>query len=278
LHAEIDSVRKIGLKLPGRVIMATPLQNSLSPSAISQTDRAVLTIREMLLRGDFKPGERISELPLTERLLAVDVNVSRTPLRLALDRLANEGLLRAWPTGGFVVCEFTLADVWDAIEIRGTLEGMAARLAAERVKPDSELDTLRKLHNELEQLVPVNSLTFTRYLELNEAFHAEIWRLANSPMLIRALEQVVKLPFAAPSALVYGHAESGYSSELSLIAKEHHRALIEAIASHEGTRAEALAREHSRVARQNLAHTLEDRDAVRRLPGGSLISLKASKS
>jgi GntR family transcriptional regulator of vanillate catabolism len=127
-------------------------------------------------------------------------------------------------------------------------------------------------------LVPVNSLTFTRYLELNEAFHAEIWRLANSPMLIRALEQVVKLPFAAPSALVYGHAESGYSSELSLIAKEHHRALIEAIASHEGTRAEALAREHSRVARQNLAHTLEDRDAVRRLPGGSLISLKASKS
>ncbi len=49
--------------------------------SISQTDRAVLTIREMLLRGDFEPGERISELPLAARLAEADVKVSRTPLR-----------------------------------------------------------------------------------------------------------------------------------------------------------------------------------------------------
>ncbi len=258
--------------------MSTLIDSPLSSPGISQTDRAVLTIREMLLRGDFAPGERISELPLTARLLAADVNVSRTPLRLALDRLANEGLLRPWPTGGFVVCEFTLADVWDAIEIRGTLEGTAARLAAERLKDPRDLDALRHLYTQLEELVPLDADGFPRYLQLNEAFHAEIWRLAGSPMLLRAIEQVVKLPFAAPSALVFGQAESGHSSRMSVIAQEHHRALIQAIANREGTRAEGLAREHSRVARQNLSHTLEDWEALRRIPGGSLISRKTKTS
>src|SRR5579862_6670887 len=94
---------------------------------VSQTGRTLLSLREMLLRGDFAPGDRISELPLVARL-----GVSRTPIRLALDRLAHEGLLEVSPGGGFVVREFTLTDVWDAIEMRGVLEGTAARLGAER--------------------------------------------------------------------------------------------------------------------------------------------------
>src|SRR5262249_43394182 len=94
----------------------------------SQTGRTLLSLREMLLRGDFQPGERLSELPLVARL-----GVSRTPIRLALDRLANEGLLEVVPSGGFVVREFTVGDIWDAIEMRGVLEGTAARLAAERL-------------------------------------------------------------------------------------------------------------------------------------------------
>jgi GntR family transcriptional regulator of vanillate catabolism len=256
--------------------MGAPQPSPLNSPGISQIDRAVLTIREMLLRGDFTPGERISELPLAARLQAANVSVSRTPLRLALDRLANEGLLRPWPTGGFVVCEFTLADVWDAIETRGALEGMAARLAAERLRDESELETLRRLYAQLEELVPLHVRSFPQYLERNQAFHSEIWRLARSPMLMRAIEQVIKLPFAAPSALVFGHAESEHSARLSIVAQEHHRALVEAIANGEGARAESLAREHSRVARQNLSHTVED--WVRRIPGGSLISFQKPKN
>src|SRR6476661_7927555 len=93
---------------------------------VSQTGRTLLTLREMLLKGEFAPGERLSELALVARL-----NVSRTPIRLALDRLSHEGLLEAFPSGGFIVCEFTLADIWDALDMRGVLEGTAARLAAE---------------------------------------------------------------------------------------------------------------------------------------------------
>jgi GntR family transcriptional regulator of vanillate catabolism len=253
--------------------MSTISANSaLDAPAVSQTDRAVLKIREMLLRGDFEPGERISELPLAARLAEADVKVSRTPLRLALEQLAHEGLLRPWPTGGFVVCEFSLADVWDTIEIRGVLEGTAARLAAERLTHDAQLTRLRELCAQLDETLPVRTDTFSRYLELNSAFHTEVWLLARSPMLLRTLEQVMRLPFASPSALVFGPAEAQHSDRVSRIAQEHHRALVEAIANREGTRAESLAREHARLARNNLSRAVEDTELMGRLPGAALIS------
>jgi GntR family transcriptional regulator, vanillate catabolism transcriptional regulator len=112
---------------------------------VSQTGRTLLNVREMLLRGDFQPGERISELPMVARL-----GVSRTPIRLALDRLANEGLLEPSPSGGFVVRSFALSDIWDAIEMRGVLEGTAARLAAERLTDDRELTGIRRCTTEMD--------------------------------------------------------------------------------------------------------------------------------
>ncbi|HEV8245062.1 MAG TPA: winged helix-turn-helix domain-containing protein, partial [Polyangiaceae bacterium] len=81
----------------------------MTTDARTQTERVVLTLREMLLRGDFKPGERLAELSLVALLGA-----SRTPVRLALDRLAHEGLLEAKETTGFRVRAFALDDVWDA--------------------------------------------------------------------------------------------------------------------------------------------------------------------
>jgi GntR family transcriptional regulator of vanillate catabolism len=100
----------------------------------SQTLRALLQMREVLLRGEFRPGERIREIQLSQRL-----QVSRTPLRLVLGRLEDEGLVVARPTGGFVASEFSLKDIHDGIEIRGVLEGTAAKLAAERITRPEEL-------------------------------------------------------------------------------------------------------------------------------------------
>ena len=91
--------------------------------SVSQTVRAQLALRDMILSGRLRPGERISELQ------AVDITgVSRTPVRLALVRLEDEGLLQAIPSGGFMVKAFTERDILDSIELRGTLEGLAARL------------------------------------------------------------------------------------------------------------------------------------------------------
>src|SRR5688572_23588300 len=99
-----------------------------SGDVASQIARAFVGVRALLLRGEFARGERISELPMVARL-----GMSRTPIRLALERLAHIGFLDVWPTGGFAVRGFTIAEVLDAIEVRAVLEGTAARLAAERL-------------------------------------------------------------------------------------------------------------------------------------------------
>lgn len=239
---------------------------------ISQTGRTLLNVREMLLRGDFQPGERISELPMVARL-----GVSRTPIRLALDRLANEGLLEPSPSGGFVVRSFALSDIWDAIEMRGVLEGTAARLAAERLSHERELAHIRKCMNEMDvYLGPAPNIdSFARYLDLNDAFHAAVVDLSKSPMLRRSLDQIVQLPFAQPSAVVYARSKMPGAAELFAIGQEHHRVILDAIARRQGARAEAAAREHSGLSRRILESVLQDREILSCVPGASLIRLPA---
>jgi len=243
-------------------------QRAASATPISQTERVILTLREMLLRGDFAPGERLAELTLVRRL-----NASRTPVRLALDRLAREGVLEALPAGGFRVREFAIADIWDAIEIRGVLEGTAARFAAERLTEPDELLRLRLCCRDAEQLLPMSLENFVRYVEINDAFHAELWRLAKSPMLSRTIESLIALPFAGPGALVFASTEPSEPTNLAIIAIEHFRGIADAIANREGTRAEGLAREHARLARRHLATALKDREVFNRMPGASLVRL-----
>jgi GntR family transcriptional regulator of vanillate catabolism len=235
---------------------------------VSQTGRTLLNLREMLLRGDFQPGERLSELPLVARL-----GVSRTPIRLALDRLANEGLLEISPSGGFVVREFTVGDIWDAIEIRGVLEGTAARLAAERFTDPRELDPLRRFRDELDAILKPDIDTFARYLDINEAFHSALVDLSRSAMLKRTLERVLSLPFASPSALVFARSKLPKATEMLTIGHEHHHAIVEAIENRQGARAESLAREHARLSRRNLEMVLSDKNIWSCVPGASLIRM-----
>src|SRR5262245_28955408 len=170
-----------------------------SPSDVaSHTARALFTLRESLMRGEFAPGERMSELPLVARL-----GVSRTPIRLALERLAHMGLLDISATGGFTVRGYSAAEALDAIEIRGVIEGTAARLAAERLVDVSEVETLRRLGAEMDRLERLTIDSFAHYMDVNEAFHLAIIDLAKSAMVKRAFEQAVSLPFASPSAMVF---------------------------------------------------------------------------
>ena len=219
-------------------------------SAESQRGRALIGLREMVLRGDFPPGARIPEIPLGERL-----GVSRTPVRLALETLAQDGLLEPIGAGGFRTREFTVRDIWDAIEARGVLEGAAARLAAERLADSRELDPARRISEALDRLVgpslsqgqPPSTSDMARYGDLNGAFHESIVSLAKSPMLKWSIEKIQSIPFAKPTAVVLSRSVEG-----TLIAQAQHRAILDAIGNREGARAENLAREHARFARQNL--------------------------
>ena len=252
--------------------MSSPTTN-LPPDSITpvstQTAKTVLNLRQMLFRGEFRPGEKLTELPLVARL-----GVSRTPVRLALDRLAHEGLLEPLPAGGFVVREFTLTDIWDAIELRGVLEGTAARLAAERLTDPHDLDLVRQYRDQMEPFRDDgdrDDADFSRYLELNEAFHSAIVDLAQSPILRMSLDRVLALPFAGPSSLVLsGHRPPG-SPELMGISLEHHRAIVQAIENRQGSRAESVAREHAQVSRRSFEIALSRQREWNSMPGASLI-------
>jgi GntR family transcriptional regulator of vanillate catabolism len=236
--------------------------------------RALLGLRELVLSGAFVPGARLSELPLVERL-----GVSRTPVRLALARLEHEGLLRALPAGGYAVREFSQSDIADAVELRGVLEGTAARFAAERGATQRELRGLRTVSDEIAGIVHrADYESFERYVDLNERFHARLLKLARSAMLERALAGIVSLPLAAPSAaFVLTEAELPESREILVIAHRHHLGLIESIEQRQGVRAESLAREHARLAFTNLELALRHREVLKRLPGASLIALPENR-
>jgi GntR family transcriptional regulator of vanillate catabolism len=234
------------------------------PTPDSQTDRLLLALRERILNGEFCPGERLTELGLVSLLKA-----SRTPVRLALERLAHEGLLDAIPSGGFRLRAFSLTDIRDAIEIRGVLEGTAARFAAERLESPEELGRAWQLVQQARLQAPITLDRFADYMEMNRKFHHELWRLAKSPLLYRELEHACKIPFAAPESLVFSLADREQST--AYVAAEQHRAMVEAIENREGARAEALAREHSRISRRNLESVFESTETSRRLPGAALI-------
>jgi len=162
-------------------------------------------MRELLLRGEFRPGERIPEIPLAARL-----HVSRTPLRLVLHRLEEEGLVAARPTGGFVASEFSIRDIYDGIEIRGALEGLAAKLAAERVSSNDRLDEIHQCLARIDRLIQTwtsGTDALAKYIALNARFHALFVDLAGSPMLRRAVDRAASLPFAGPNAFLLGHAQ-----------------------------------------------------------------------
>jgi GntR family transcriptional regulator of vanillate catabolism len=235
----------------------------------SQTIKALMSLRELILSGDITPGERLLEVALVDRL-----EVSRTPIRAALVKLAEEGLLEQMPNGGYAVRKFTEHDIRDAIEARGMLEGMAARLAAERGVSALSLSKLKDCVEGIDDLLETTNLTssdISRYFDLNELFHHQLVALSESFVVERMLERIVTLPFASPNAFVMAQSEIGQSWKVFFIAQEHHRGIIEAIENREGMRAESLAREHARLALRTLKTVLKNKSALDQVPGSKFI-------
>src|SRR3954452_10113672 len=142
----------------------------------SQAVKGQLRLREMILAGELPGGARIAELTLVERL-----GVSRTPIRAALMRLEQEGLLQALPNGGYAVRTFSERDVSDAIELRGTVEGLAARLAGGSGGATVVLAEAAACLSDIDAVLQQSALddeAFTRYVALNQRFHVLLAEMA----------------------------------------------------------------------------------------------------
>lgn len=233
----------------------------------AQTVKATLGLRQMLFDGRLRPGERLVEVALVKEL-----GVSRTPLRLAFGTLEHEGLLEAIPGGGFAARELTRRDVNDAIELRGALEGVAARLAVERLEGPDELGPLTVALEQLDRVVRDDSAdAILLYVSLNEEFHAQLVLLARSDVLSRQVDRLNALPFAAPGAsLLASHMELQEWRETRIVAQHQHRAIVDAIEARDGGRAEEVAREHARLSRRNLDLLIEHGAGLRQVVGVTL--------
>lgn len=230
--------------------------------------KAALGIRELVFSGEVSPGERLSEITLSSRL-----GLSRTPIRAALAQLEQEGVLETIPSGGYAARGFTQAEVADAIELRGVLEGTAARFAAERGVSPFRLQALHVLLADLDRIVAAPEvMDFEAYMARNEEFHDQLHALSGSEIIRRELERVTKLPFAGPNNFITAQSEMPQVRASLVVAQTQHRAIVNAIEMREGARAEAIAREHARLARTNLDLMIEDGKLMTKVPGLSLVS------
>jgi GntR family transcriptional regulator of vanillate catabolism len=245
--------------------------NNAEHPAHSQAVRAQLRLREMILAGELPAGARIAELTLVDKL-----GVSRTPIRTALMKLEQEGLLESLANGGYAVPTFTERDASDAIELRGTLEGLAARMAAERGCSSVVLSEARACLDRIDQVLAQDSLNddaFSTYVAENEQFHALLVEMTDSEVVRRELERVIGLPFASPSGFVVAQANSPQARDMLIIAQDQHRQVLSAIEHREGSRAEAIMREHSRLAQRNLREVMRSPD-LQGMPSVRLIRRK----
>lgn len=239
----------------------------------SQQSRVLVQLRDMILKGEFVPGERLAEIPLAEKLGA-----SRTPVRLALGSLEHEGLIEPSPAGGYQMRRFTSREIADAIRVRGVVEGFAARLLAEEGAPRQ---LLRELHECLEAgdkavNKPQMELDdYAAYVEMNDNFHRLIIEGCNNSTLKRIMELLLGQPFASPSAMLPMQSSMQEGQQWMQQAHRQHHALVQAIERGQGSRAQALGEEHVEIARMNLDYALDRPElAAELLPGMRLVAVK----
>lgn len=186
--------------------------------------------------------ERLPEgSPLVEADLAVALGVSRSPVRDALKRLAHKGLVEMRPRKGVIVATFSSAQISDFFDVREALEGLAARLAAERMSAEE----IARLRGHLDRVEDELSSGRHGYPALDEDFHARILQGARSHQLagaMRAIQSRVRLLRRRSSALQQRAGQ----------ALAEHRAILAAIESRDAPAAEAGMRQHIRNARENL--------------------------
>lgn len=218
----------------------------------AQTDRVVSELRAMMVSGELQPGERIIELQFAARL-----NVSRTPLRLALAELEKEGLLERLASRGFRVRAFSVDDIADAVDVRGVLEGMAARLIAERGASESWLLKMHAVVDEGRNLLepainkPWITIDALAWSKVNGRFHQLLVDETRNRALIAALQNNNKTPLTGPTVLMLPRIPSRLETTFVLRAQSDHEDLLLAITRREASRAEGIMREHAYRSREN---------------------------
>lgn len=212
-------------------------------TAIRNKPSALTRLREMILRGTLKPGERLREVELAERLA-----MSRTPIRQALPALAQEGLLVPAGGRGFAVRAFTRAESLQALHLRGMLEGYAAQRIVLLGRGPAVAEALMPHLDALEELLAQTSLSDTmeeRYGDLNERFHSTVVEAAGEGLLRDLVARCNVVPFTSPRVVAFEANEEAEILALLRYAQRQHHAIVDAFRAGDAMRVEMLFREHA---------------------------------
>jgi len=232
-----------------------PAPLSFEPNALIRAGNRSLSvmdqIREAILDGSVSAGERINEVRISKTL-----DVSRTPVRAALQALAGEGLLDYAPNRGFTVREFPLDAIVDAYEIRASLEGVAARFAAERGLSAEERAIVEQSLVAGDQLLARGEFAegdVHIYRGINGDFHETLLSAARNRMLAEMIRICHHVPMSSSRNIVaFEHRDVRRRHD------DHHR-IFEAIMAREPYRAEILMREHVSGVKASLVKSLTER-------------------
>lgn len=194
-------------------------------------------LRDWILHGRFKPGERIEEIPI-----AATMGVSRTPVRAALATLASEGLIDHLPKRGYLVRAFELDVILAAYEVRAVLEGLACRSAAQRGLSETLIQKLQQCLAIGDHILAKGALLpedHGPYQLMNVDLHNTFLEASANPWVGRFVDQANHIPYTSDRIVLWdvGH---------DVILRSHgdHHRIVEAIIKRDSARAEALMREH----------------------------------
>lgn len=213
---------------------------------MSQISTQVITqLRRWISEGRYAPGDRVAEVQVAEAL-----GVSRMPVRLAFRTLEQEGLLQRAGKRGFFVREFTRDDVLCGLEVRGVLEGLAARRLAEAGMGAPVTVMLRQCLTDGEAIFTGGQLSEAAVAEwsrINSLFHTTIVEAAGSSVIADAIARNNHLPFASSDSIIIDNSALEKEFKKLQLAHWQHQMVVQALERGEGARAEMLMREHAYV-------------------------------
>ena len=192
-------------------------------------------LRTAILEGNLKAGQRLMEVQLADQL-----GVSRTPIREAIRKLELEGLVVMLPRKGAYVANMSFKDLIDVLEIRSSLEGLAASLAAER-RRDEDIVELERVAKEFE--TSVREADIDNVLKKDVEFHEKIFLMANNKKLYQLITSLWEQVHRFRVTYV-----SNYDASLSLV--DEHNRILEAVKSGDSELAKKYATEHIEIAEQ----------------------------
>jgi DNA-binding GntR family transcriptional regulator len=206
-------------------------------------DRVYRTIKELILSGRLRPGNRLGHQELADQL-----SVSRTPVRESLERLYQEGYAGRKPRRGYHVAEFNVADARDLYETREALEIFAFRKTCELGFSKQAIAELKALNSDYARMFPES--VSRRRLQVDQEFHLKLAGLSLNPFLCRMLADVFE-------KIGLKRRLDGYGLAVNMDPLRDHQVLVAAIAQRRLEEAEKILRRHIRQACLRLLRHLE---------------------